>query len=82
VTSLRWFGGTCKDPGDPKNHFAQFAIEPQKPFAAQPQGLVSSMADVMAIPTGFAAYDGLAGAGHSQQGIMGLLSRLAHFSMG
>ena len=28
VTSLRWFGGTYKDPGDPKNRFGQFAIEP------------------------------------------------------
>ncbi len=37
VTSLRWFGGTYKDPGDPKNHFAQFAIEPQKLFDVYPE---------------------------------------------
>ena len=28
ITSLRWFGGTYRDPGDPKNRFAQFAIDP------------------------------------------------------
>jgi putative ABC transport system permease protein len=32
VTSLRWFGGTYKDPRDPKNRFAQFAIEPRTLF--------------------------------------------------
>ena len=37
VTSLRWFGGAYKDPGDPKNHFAQFAIEPQTLFAVYPE---------------------------------------------
>jgi putative ABC transport system permease protein len=37
VTSLRWFGGTYKDPGDPKNHFAQFAIEPEKLFEVYPE---------------------------------------------
>lgn len=37
VTSLRWFGGIYKDPGDPKNHFAQFAIEPQKLFEVYPE---------------------------------------------
>ena len=42
----------------------------------------SSMADVLAMLTGFAAYDALAGAGHSPQEIAGILSGLAHFSMG
>lgn len=37
VTSLRWFGGTYKDPGDPKNHFGQFAIEPQALFQVYPE---------------------------------------------
>jgi putative ABC transport system permease protein len=37
VTSLRWFGGSYKDPGDPKNRFAQFAIEPQKLFETYPE---------------------------------------------
>lgn len=37
VTSLRWFGGTYKDPGDPKNRFAQFAIEPQTLFEVYPE---------------------------------------------
>lgn len=42
----------------------------------------SSMADVLAMLTGFAAYDALAGAGHSPQEIAGILAGLAHFSMG
>ncbi|HJS98846.1 MAG TPA: TetR/AcrR family transcriptional regulator [Terriglobales bacterium] len=42
----------------------------------------SSMADVMAMLTGFASYDALAGAGHSPQEITATLSGLAHFSMG
>jgi len=37
VTSLRWFGGMYKDPGDPKNHFAQFAIEPQAFLMVHPE---------------------------------------------
>lgn len=37
VTSLRWFGGTYRDPGDPKNHFAQFAIEPQAFLMVHPE---------------------------------------------
>jgi putative ABC transport system permease protein len=37
VTSLRWLGGTYKDPGDPKNHFAQFAIEPQEFLRVHPE---------------------------------------------
>lgn len=41
VTSLRWFGGTYKDPGDPKNHFAQFAIEAQKLFTVYPEFRIS-----------------------------------------
>lgn len=41
VTSLRWFGGTYEDPGDSKNHFAQFAIEPQKLFAVYPEFRIS-----------------------------------------
>lgn len=41
VTSLRWFGGTYRDPGDPKNHFAQFAIEPQRLFEVYPEFRIS-----------------------------------------
>jgi putative ABC transport system permease protein len=37
VTSLRWFGGTYRDPGDPKTRFAQFAIEPKTLFAVYPE---------------------------------------------
>jgi putative ABC transport system permease protein len=37
VTSLRWFGGSYKDPGDPKNRFAQFAIEPKTLFEVYPE---------------------------------------------
>jgi AcrR family transcriptional regulator len=42
----------------------------------------NSMSDVLAMLTGFAAYDALAGAGHSPEEIVGILSGLAHFSMG
>lgn len=41
VTSLRWFGGTYRDAGDPKNRFAQFAIEPQKLFEVYPEFRIS-----------------------------------------
>lgn len=41
VTSLRWFGGTYKDPRDPRNRFAQFAIEPQTLFAVYPEYQIS-----------------------------------------
>ncbi|HWY55243.1 MAG TPA: FtsX-like permease family protein [Terriglobales bacterium] len=41
VTSLRWFGGTYKDPGDPKNRFAQFAIEPKTLFEVYPEFHIS-----------------------------------------
>ena len=37
VTSLRWFGGTYKDPGDPKNRFGQFAIEPASLVEVYPE---------------------------------------------
>jgi putative ABC transport system permease protein len=37
VTNLRWFGGTYKDARDPKNHFAQFAIEPQAFLLVHPE---------------------------------------------
>ena len=37
VTSLRWFGGTYKDARDPRNNFAQFAIEPAQLFAVYPE---------------------------------------------
>lgn len=37
VTSLRWFGGTYKDTRDTRNHFAQFAIEPQTLFEVYPE---------------------------------------------
>jgi putative ABC transport system permease protein len=41
VTSLRWFGGTYKDPRDPKNRFAQFAIEPLTLFEVYPEYQIS-----------------------------------------
>src|SRR6516164_4556570 len=41
VTSLRWFGGTYKDPGDPKNRFAQFAIEPKTLFGVHTEYQIS-----------------------------------------
>lgn len=37
VTRLRWFGGTYRDARDPKNRFAQFAIEPQTLFEVHPE---------------------------------------------
>ncbi len=37
VTRLRWFGGVYKDARDPKNRFAQFAVEPQTLFAVYPE---------------------------------------------
>ena len=37
VTRLRWFGGTYRDARDPKNRFAQFAIEPQTLFDVHPE---------------------------------------------
>jgi putative ABC transport system permease protein len=41
VTSLRWFGGAYKDPGDPKNRFAQFAVEPRTLFEVYPEFTIS-----------------------------------------
>ena len=41
VTSLRWFGGTYKDLGDPKNRFAQFAVEPPTLFEVYPEFRIS-----------------------------------------
>lgn len=41
VTSLRWFGGTYKDARDPKNRFAQFAIEPETLFEVYPEFQIS-----------------------------------------
>src|SRR5215472_4688378 len=41
VTSLRWFGGTYKDPGNPKNRFAQFAIEPKTLFGVHTEYQIS-----------------------------------------
>ena len=41
VTSLRWFGGAYKDPGDPKNRFAQFAVEPRTLFEVYPEFRIS-----------------------------------------
>jgi hypothetical protein len=37
VTRLRWFGGTYRDARDPKNRFAQFAIEPPTLFKVYPE---------------------------------------------
>jgi putative ABC transport system permease protein len=37
VTSLRWFGGTYEDARDPKNRFAQFAVEPRTLFEVYPE---------------------------------------------
>ncbi len=42
---------------------------------------LNSRADVLAMLTGFAAYDDLARAGHSQEGIVAMLARLAHFAV-
>jgi AcrR family transcriptional regulator len=39
---------------------------------------LNSTADLLAMLTGFAAYDALAGCGHSQQDIVAMLSRLVH----
>lgn len=44
VTNLRWFGGTYKDARDPKNHFAQFAIEPQAFLQVHPEIELSTQA--------------------------------------
>jgi putative ABC transport system permease protein len=41
VTSLRWFGGTYKDARDPRNQFAQFAIEPATLFEVYPEFRIS-----------------------------------------
>ena len=41
VTHLRWFGGTYKDPGNPKNRFGQFAIEPETLFNVYPELKIS-----------------------------------------
>src|SRR5215469_3951700 len=41
VTSLRWFGGTYRDSRDPRNRFAQFAIEPGELFAVYPEFRIS-----------------------------------------
>jgi putative ABC transport system permease protein len=41
VTSLRWFGGTYKDAGDPKNRFGQFAVEPRTLFEVYPEFRIS-----------------------------------------
>lgn len=43
---------------------------------------LNSTADVLAMLTGFAAYDALARAGHSQEQIVAMLARLAHFAVG
>ena len=36
VMVQQWFGGTYKDPRDPSNNFARFAIEPAKLFLMHP----------------------------------------------
>lgn len=41
VTRLRWFGGTYKDAADPRNRFAQFAIEPRTLFDVYPEFSIS-----------------------------------------
>jgi putative ABC transport system permease protein len=41
VTRLRWFGGTYRDARDPKNRFAQFAVEPQALFEVYPEFQIS-----------------------------------------
>lgn len=40
VTRLRWFGGAYKDARDPRNQFAQFAIEPQTLFTVYPEFVI------------------------------------------
>ena len=42
----------------------------------------NSLADVLAMLTGFASYDALAGAGHSAEQITATLIGLAHFATG
>ncbi len=41
---------------------------------------LNSTADVLAVLTGFATYDALAAAGHSQEDIIAIVDRLAHFA--
>ncbi len=42
VTRLRWFGGTYRDPTNPKNRFAQFAVEPETLFKVHPEYRISA----------------------------------------
>lgn len=42
---------------------------------------LNSTADLLAMLTGFAAYDALAGCGHRQEDIVAMLSRLAHLAI-
>jgi putative ABC transport system permease protein len=44
VTSLRWFGGTYKDAGDPNNQFGQFAVEPEAFLQVYPEVKLSEQA--------------------------------------
>ena len=41
ITSLRWFGGAYKDPGNSKNRFGQFAIEPASLVDVYPELRIS-----------------------------------------
>src|SRR5262249_21345622 len=41
VTSLRWFGGTYKEAGDPKKRVAQFAVEPRRLVEVYPEFRIS-----------------------------------------
>jgi putative ABC transport system permease protein len=37
TTIFQWFGGTYKDPREPKNFFARFAVEPEKFLGIYPE---------------------------------------------
>jgi putative ABC transport system permease protein len=42
VMIQQWFGGTYKDPRDPRNNFARFAVEPRKLFLLHPEFVIDS----------------------------------------
>jgi putative ABC transport system permease protein len=42
VMIQQWFGGSYKDPRDPRNNFARFAVEPKKLFLLHPEFAIDS----------------------------------------
>ena len=42
VMIQQWFGGTYKDPHDPLNNFARFAVEPEKLFRLHPEYAIAA----------------------------------------